>query len=155
MIGILVCIAVPIFNKQLEKSREITDLANLRSAYSAARYLSATREFTVKDANGENPRTWAWEGNYVLSMDGMQGRQHFFYDPPSEKIFYTCPSKPCGKGTSLDAGTSPTFFGKGEYKGEADVTKANIVIFFERAEDGGNISVYFGYADGDAVIQHP
>lgn len=33
IIGVLVAISVPIFNSQLEKSREATDLANVRSAY--------------------------------------------------------------------------------------------------------------------------
>ncbi len=33
IIGVLVAISIPIFSSQLEKSREATDLANLRSAY--------------------------------------------------------------------------------------------------------------------------
>ena len=33
IIGVLVAISIPIFTSQLEKSREATDLANLRSAY--------------------------------------------------------------------------------------------------------------------------
>lgn len=33
IIGVLVAVFVPIFNSQLEKSREATDLANVRSAY--------------------------------------------------------------------------------------------------------------------------
>jgi len=36
IIAVLVAIAIPIFTKQLEKSRENTDLANLRAAYAAA-----------------------------------------------------------------------------------------------------------------------
>ena len=31
--GVLVAISIPIFTSQLEKSREATDMANLRSAY--------------------------------------------------------------------------------------------------------------------------
>lgn len=33
IIGVLVAISIPIFTSQLEKAREATDLANLRSAY--------------------------------------------------------------------------------------------------------------------------
>ena len=33
IIGVLVAVSIPIFNSQLEKSREATDLANVRSAY--------------------------------------------------------------------------------------------------------------------------
>ena len=35
IIAVLVAIAIPVFTTQLEKSREATDLANLRSAYAA------------------------------------------------------------------------------------------------------------------------
>ena len=34
--AVLVAIAIPIFTSQLEKSREATDLANIRSAYAGA-----------------------------------------------------------------------------------------------------------------------
>ena len=33
IIAVLVAIAIPMFNKQLEKSREAADLANVRTAY--------------------------------------------------------------------------------------------------------------------------
>ena len=36
IIAVLVAIAIPVFNSQLEKSREATDAANLRSAYAVA-----------------------------------------------------------------------------------------------------------------------
>ena len=36
IIAVLVAIAIPIFTTQLEKSREATDLANIRSAYAEA-----------------------------------------------------------------------------------------------------------------------
>ena len=42
IIAVLVAVAIPVFTEQLEKSREATDVANLRSAYAAAAadYLS-------------------------------------------------------------------------------------------------------------------
>ena len=42
IIAVLVAIAIPVFTQQLEKSREATDLANIRSAYGQAvtEYLS-------------------------------------------------------------------------------------------------------------------
>lgn len=36
IIAVLVAIAIPVFTTQLEKSREATDIANLRSGYAAA-----------------------------------------------------------------------------------------------------------------------
>ncbi len=42
IIAVLVAVAIPIFNAQLEKSKEATDIANLRSAYgeAVAKYLT-------------------------------------------------------------------------------------------------------------------
>ena len=43
IIAVLVAIAIPVFTKQLEKSRDATTMANLRSAYAEATtaYLTA------------------------------------------------------------------------------------------------------------------
>ena len=155
IVGILVSVSIPVFTIQAEKSRETTDVANLRSAYSAARYLSALGEFTVTDADGKNPKTYIWEADYPHLKGSSSGNANpFFYDPDSGQIYYTCPKKPCGKGTSVDGGTKSIFFGKGEYRGDRDFRKANIVIYFENSSDEGAISVYFGYKNGDAVVQH-
>ena len=55
IIAVLVAIAIPVFTTQLEKSREATDLANVRSAYATlvADYLDNggaddTKEIEVK-----------------------------------------------------------------------------------------------------------
>ena len=58
IIGVLVAISIPIFNAQLEKSREAVDLANIRAAYAelTANYLldgkaaSSTVEVTQKES---------------------------------------------------------------------------------------------------------
>ena len=51
--AVLVAISIPIFTSQLEKSREATDLANLRSAYAecSAAVLSETTASTNQDAS--------------------------------------------------------------------------------------------------------
>jgi type IV pilus assembly protein PilA len=59
IIAVLVAIAIPVFTAQLEKSREATDVANIRSAYAGlvSEYLlnpaakSATVTVTQKQAN--------------------------------------------------------------------------------------------------------
>ena len=50
IIAVLVAIAIPIFTAQLEKSRETTDLANIRSAYSelVSGFLSGDTTTTAK-----------------------------------------------------------------------------------------------------------
>lgn len=91
IVGILVSVSIPVFTSQAEKSRETTDVANLRSAYSAARYLSALGEFTVTDADGKNPKTYIWEADYPHLKGSSSGNANpFFYDPDSGQIYYTC-----------------------------------------------------------------
>ena len=53
IIAVLVAIAIPIFTAQLEKSREATDLANVRSAYAeqVAAYLTWDGTSTLADIN--------------------------------------------------------------------------------------------------------
>lgn len=44
MAGVLVAISIPIFTSQLEKAREATDLANMRSAYAECSSSVLTNE---------------------------------------------------------------------------------------------------------------
>ena len=57
IIAILIAIAIPIFTAQLEKSREATDLANVRSAYAevTASYLSDGEAHTAEVPMQSNP----------------------------------------------------------------------------------------------------
>lgn len=61
MWGVLVAISIPIFTSQLEKAREATDLANIRSAYARAAAAAAANtkaaentdtDLTIVDADG-------------------------------------------------------------------------------------------------------
>lgn len=63
IIGVLVAISIPIFSKQLEKSREATDLANVRSAY--AQVMAAAQ---TEDQNSVSYRN----GTYYLDVDLKQ-----------------------------------------------------------------------------------
>lgn len=47
IIGVLVAVSIPIFTSQLEKSREATDLANIRSAYAEASAALLSEEGTT------------------------------------------------------------------------------------------------------------
>ena len=44
IIAVLVAIAIPVFTKRLEASRETTDISNLRGAYAAAQVASMSRD---------------------------------------------------------------------------------------------------------------
>ena len=51
MAAVLTAIAIPVFTSQLEKSREATDLANVRSAYAEqmAAYLTSDNKTAIAD----------------------------------------------------------------------------------------------------------
>lgn len=66
IIGVLVAISIPIFNNQLEKSREATDLANLRSAYAVGCAEVLTEESDVEDESHYSTI------NYVFMPDSGQ-----------------------------------------------------------------------------------
>ena len=58
IIAVLVAIAIPVFTSQLEKSRDMTSLANIRSAYAEAQasYLSEVKSdnnVTITKTNGK------------------------------------------------------------------------------------------------------
>ena len=49
IIAVLVAIAIPTFTNQLEKAREATDMANLRSAYAEVMASALTGDATAVD----------------------------------------------------------------------------------------------------------
>jgi prepilin-type N-terminal cleavage/methylation domain-containing protein len=57
IIAVLVAIAIPIFTSQLEKAREATDLANIRSAYAEASAAALSDEGKEVD-NGDTKVTY-------------------------------------------------------------------------------------------------
>lgn len=67
IIAVLVAIAIPVFTNQLEKSREATDAANIRSAYAevmACAMTNATEADAAKNDVKVNDDT---DGEYVYS----------------------------------------------------------------------------------------
>ena len=71
IIGVLVAISIPIFNAQLEKSREAVDLANIRAAYAelTADYLQndAAASKTVSITQKQE----GWQGANSGSVAGI------------------------------------------------------------------------------------
>ena len=68
IIAVLIAIAIPIFTTQLEKARETTDLANIRSAYAEqmAAYLTNDSNAAIADISVPVTQTqanWQIDGN--------------------------------------------------------------------------------------------
>ncbi len=80
IIAVLVAIAIPVFTTQLEKSRESTDLANVRSAYAAlvVAYLDTGSTSTIEVPAEQKADNWQNADNsptYPLNVfsDGGMG----------------------------------------------------------------------------------
>ncbi len=77
IIAVLVAIAIPVFTTQLEKSREATDQANVRSAYAQvmAEYLTnadTSHQMKVK-ARQTQPSWQGPSGTITTQVDGKEG----------------------------------------------------------------------------------
>lgn len=65
IIAVLVAIAIPVFTNQLEKSREATDAANIRSAYAEVMACALTND--EANTNGVTVNKDAGAGKYTYS----------------------------------------------------------------------------------------
>lgn len=76
IIAVLVAISVPIFNSQLEKSREATDMANVRAAYaevSAAVLDESTSSGDLtKTVTAVQHDTSKWTSGDTVNIGGQQ-----------------------------------------------------------------------------------
>ncbi|MCI6744986.1 MAG: hypothetical protein MR580_01280 [Anaerolactibacter massiliensis] len=70
--GVLVAISIPIFTSQLEKSREATDAANIRSAYAEVQATALTEETNLKKGDTDLftfSVTGSGAGSYIYSAE--------------------------------------------------------------------------------------
>ena len=80
IIGVLVAVSIPIFTTQLEKSREATDLANVRSAYAeiVAGYLTNDVANSITVAAKQKVAKWQQFSSaskaYIGTSIGSTGR---------------------------------------------------------------------------------
>ncbi len=81
IIAVLVAIAIPVFSSQLEKSKEATDIANVRSAYAqvVTQYLTDdTTSHTMTVAARQSQDGWqGTSGTIVVQVDGTESTQNF------------------------------------------------------------------------------
>ena len=78
IIAVLVAISIPIFNSQLEKSRDAVDAANVRSAYAeaSAAYLTetdgtaATYAYNIEGKSSDDK--WAQNNGVTMEIAGVQ-----------------------------------------------------------------------------------
>ena len=75
IIAVLVAIAIPVFTTQLEKSKEATDIANVRSAYAniVAQYITegTDQSMTVTAKQSQE----GWQGQPGVLMTQVDGKE--------------------------------------------------------------------------------
>ena len=76
IIAVLVAIAIPVFTAQLEKSREATDIANVRSAYATlmTEYLTNTDSAQSMNVAARQTQT-GWQGPSGTIVTMVNGKE--------------------------------------------------------------------------------
>lgn len=72
IIAVLAAISIPIFNSQLEKAREATDVANIRAAYAEVMTAALTGESSSTDVSKDNSGTWSATVTLKQATSGWQ-----------------------------------------------------------------------------------
>ena len=74
IIAVLVAIAIPVFTTQLERSREATDLANIRSAYAEAMtdYIADNKDVSKTANIVQKDATWHIDHSLMTRIDGSE-----------------------------------------------------------------------------------
>ena len=122
IIGVLVAVSIPIFTAQLEKSREATDLANLRAAKAAAVSAYLTEDSIAFDTDTST-------GAKTVKTTAI------YYNAGQGKLVATAAEADAiGKGTATKGGCAPTSFGTEEYNEDTNAAGKKISITF--ATDG-------------------
>ena len=93
IIAVLVAIAIPVFTAQLEKSREATDLANVRAAYAEmmTEYLTWDGTSDIDDIQVPAKQVqngWQSDGDADTTMIA-EGHQDEGIEVPAKTDFYT------------------------------------------------------------------
>ena len=71
IIGVLVAVSVPLFNSQLEKSREATDLANVRSAYAQVMTEAVTNDTPDSISVNLKQKKDNWQTKFPITLGGV------------------------------------------------------------------------------------
>ena len=91
IIAVLVAVAIPVFTNQLEKSREATDMANVRSAYAAlvTGYLGENTIGTAEVAAQQTVADWQTPDGGALEVISDGGTSTYSYAAVLKDNSYT------------------------------------------------------------------
>ncbi len=152
IIGILVAISIPIFNKQIEKSREAYDIYTMRQAASLAVecYYNGgdySDKFADASAAACGFKWWKNDGKDAANAAGV-------YNPETGKFSPITSTEASGfvygKGTKTDGGTSFMWDvgndSRKAYVPDKDYRNAVVMVSMYPRGDHKHIDVYWKYA---------
>ena len=148
IMGVLMAVSAPIYNRHLEKARETYDIYTMRQAASAAielYYAGITDERSAKAA-----------GLLWNAADKEGSNAYGIYVPGSGR-FLAMNSKSAkgmayGKGTKIDGGTRYVLGnGRGAYVANVDYTKAFVMIAIYPMASNPHADIYWKSDDGKYI----
>lgn len=175
IIAVLVAVSVPIFAGQLEKSREATDLANVRAAYAEIMSAAITEDKTAVYSVGGQPLAQAdgsysavvplkqkqdnWQGHSAVTVGGVSSTDtaHWLGTPRKEgscRVVYTEKSGILFQWNGLSSLPGSCWDSTGGYltykSGGYESYKANAVTELLDAK-GGQKLVYSSLSDNPII----
>lgn len=147
IIGVLVVIAIPVLNAQLEKSRETHDVYTMRQAASlAVKYYYEG----VKDNASATNAHLKWNG----SNDPNQCNAYGVYNPTTGEFEYEGsqgPTKAYGKGTKQSTSSTYTYGDRQIYATGEDYTNAVVLVSIYPMGNNKHIDVYWKNKTGKYI----
>lgn len=136
IIGVLVAISIPIFSSQLEKSREATDLANVRSAYAKIMAEAIDTEIPEPIKVDLVQKKLGWQTSSTLTVGGISNNdKDNWIGEPDEDGF-------CMVSYEKDKGAILNW--SGGYSGTIDSSIKNY-LNFNTLETTGNMNTTAAY----------
>ncbi len=139
IIGVLVVIAIPVLNAQLEKSRETYDVYTMRQAASlAVKYYYEG----VRDEQSATAAKLKW------NKIGGENEHNAYgvYNPTTGELEYKGSKeaeKAYGKGTKQQTGSTYTYGDREIYRTEEDYTNAVVLVSIYPEGNNKHIDVYW------------
>lgn len=103
IIAVLVAVSVPVLNRQIERSRQATDFADLRNAYAAAKIAEINGEIAAFDADGNSI-------NPIRIGDSLDGSDTSHYSAAASVFLYDADAGkliPWADSTTIAPGANP------------------------------------------------
>lgn len=142
IIGILVAVSIPLFNTQIEKAREATDLANLRAAKAAA--IVAASSGTLEDGTEITFGKDYWYNLETGKFQVAQLNSGYGKGTSAGSYYYS---------TETDGGNCNNEYG---YNSTTDYKNAAIEMSYELVNGVKTLRIYFkGYKGVYNSGSHP